>query len=102
MTSLPYRFQVQPDWQRGCNPYLYNSPHTGGMNVTLGDGSVRFLSPNISPTTWGNAINPRDGLAMGLMALPQVVREMFGDRRQHAAISQGDVHAAPVCGELYR
>jgi prepilin-type processing-associated H-X9-DG protein len=59
------KFQVQPDWTQTCDPGLYNSPHSGGMNVLLGDCSVRFLTANISATTWGNAINPKDGQPMG-------------------------------------
>jgi len=41
------------------------SPHTNGMNVALGDGSVRFLGANISAVTWWNAVNPRDGATLG-------------------------------------
>jgi prepilin-type N-terminal cleavage/methylation domain-containing protein/prepilin-type processing-associated H-X9-DG protein len=40
-------------------------PHTGGMNVGLGDGSVRFLSGNISGVTWWNAVTPKDGNVLG-------------------------------------
>jgi hypothetical protein len=35
------------------------------MNVGLGDGSVRFLSGNISGVTWWNAVTPKDGNVLG-------------------------------------
>ncbi len=56
-----FMFQVQPIPFGGCDPSRGNSPHTGGMNCGLGDGSVRFINPNISALTWGYACDPRDG-----------------------------------------
>jgi prepilin-type N-terminal cleavage/methylation domain-containing protein len=44
-----------------CDRRLPSSPHVGGMNVGLGDGSVRFLTNAISPTTFWLAVNPADG-----------------------------------------
>jgi prepilin-type N-terminal cleavage/methylation domain-containing protein/prepilin-type processing-associated H-X9-DG protein len=38
-----------------------NSPHTGGINVGLGDGSVRFVNRAISPVTWWAAMTPAAG-----------------------------------------
>jgi len=35
--------------------------HTGGLNVLLGDGSVRSVSVTMNATTWANACDPRDG-----------------------------------------
>src|SRR5262249_43980944 len=35
-------FQVQPDWIRGCDSSRAQTPHPGGIQVCLGDGSVRF------------------------------------------------------------
>jgi hypothetical protein len=35
------------------------------MNVCLGDGSVRWLSASMSPATWSNACDPRDGSVLG-------------------------------------
>jgi prepilin-type N-terminal cleavage/methylation domain-containing protein/prepilin-type processing-associated H-X9-DG protein len=63
--TTPLKWQQQPRYNVNCNGYLYNSPHTGGMNVGLGDGSVRFLPTSISATTWGYAIDPKDGQTLG-------------------------------------
>jgi prepilin-type N-terminal cleavage/methylation domain-containing protein/prepilin-type processing-associated H-X9-DG protein len=41
-----------------CDNRLASSPHTGGINVALADGSVRFLSRTISATTWAYALTP--------------------------------------------
>jgi prepilin-type N-terminal cleavage/methylation domain-containing protein/prepilin-type processing-associated H-X9-DG protein len=54
-------FQVLPDWITTCDYTVANSPHSGGINVCLGDGSVRFVSSGISPNTWIAACDPRDG-----------------------------------------
>jgi hypothetical protein len=35
------------------------------MNVALGDGSVRVVSPSISQSTWAAALLPRDGRPLG-------------------------------------
>jgi prepilin-type N-terminal cleavage/methylation domain-containing protein len=59
-----YLFQVQPQMFYTCDPSRGQSGHTGGTNVCLGDGSVRFVSQGISPTTWAYACDPRDGNAM--------------------------------------
>jgi len=47
------------------NANTTQSAHPGGMNVLLGDGSVRGLSPSISTTTWYNALMPDDGQTLG-------------------------------------
>jgi prepilin-type N-terminal cleavage/methylation domain-containing protein/prepilin-type processing-associated H-X9-DG protein len=54
-------FQVQPLASRNCDYTRAASPHPGGINVGMGDGSVRFISGNVNPTTWANACDPRDG-----------------------------------------
>jgi prepilin-type N-terminal cleavage/methylation domain-containing protein len=38
-----------------------SSPHTAGINAGMGDGSVRFVSGNINPTTWWIAMTPDAG-----------------------------------------
>lgn len=58
-------FQVQPHYVNNCNPLVPQSPHTGGINVCLGDGSVRFLAMSIDAVTWARAADPRDGAPLG-------------------------------------
>jgi prepilin-type N-terminal cleavage/methylation domain-containing protein len=58
-------FQVQPQWLTTCNPWVASSPHPTGMNVGLGDGSVRYLSGGMSATTWAHACDPQDGNVLG-------------------------------------
>jgi prepilin-type N-terminal cleavage/methylation domain-containing protein len=57
---IPYLNQPGP-----CDRRLASSPHTAGMNVGLGDGSVRFLTNGISNATWWIAVVPNDGLLLG-------------------------------------
>jgi hypothetical protein len=42
-----------------------NSPHTAGIQVGLGDGSVRFVSQGINVDTWWAAITPNEGDILG-------------------------------------
>jgi prepilin-type N-terminal cleavage/methylation domain-containing protein len=37
---------------RGCDSILTQTAHQGGMTVGMGDGSVRTVSPSVSPRTW--------------------------------------------------
>jgi prepilin-type N-terminal cleavage/methylation domain-containing protein/prepilin-type processing-associated H-X9-DG protein len=41
------------------------SPHTGGINVGMGDGSVRVIGPSISGATWFAASTPGKGDNLG-------------------------------------
>jgi type II secretory pathway pseudopilin PulG len=63
--AVPYTavlpFQVAPDWLRGCNCAVAQSPHVNGMTVGICDGSVRFLSDSIDATVWAKICDPRDG-----------------------------------------
>lgn len=47
-----------------CNHFIASSAHTAGMNVALGDGSVRFISQGMSTFTFWLACQPNDGLPM--------------------------------------
>ncbi len=58
-------FQVQPQMFNTCDPSRANSSHTAGMNTGLGDGSVRFVTMQISAATWAEACDPRDGIPLG-------------------------------------
>jgi prepilin-type N-terminal cleavage/methylation domain-containing protein len=58
------RFQVQPA-QEQCNPALPQAIHNGGIQVGLGDGSVRLIQDSITPLTWYYATNPADGMPLG-------------------------------------
>jgi len=58
-------FQVQPRMLNSCDPSRAQSPHGGGMNCLLGDGSVRFITADISLATWASACDPRDGNPLG-------------------------------------
>ncbi|MCI0701376.1 MAG: DUF1559 domain-containing protein [Planctomycetia bacterium] len=44
-----------------CDGGRASSRHTSGINVGLGDGSVRFVSTGVSPATWWAAMTPAAG-----------------------------------------
>jgi hypothetical protein len=44
---------------------MLQSMSAGGIQVGLGDGSVRTVSTSISVTTWANAVSPNDGNVLG-------------------------------------
>jgi prepilin-type processing-associated H-X9-DG protein len=69
-------FQDRPNWRTACGvpaaqgsgvyaSGILQNPHLGGMNVGLGDGSVRTVSRSISVQTWQNLCDPRDGGIVG-------------------------------------
>jgi prepilin-type processing-associated H-X9-DG protein len=41
------------------------SPHTGGINVGMGDGSTRLVSQGISQYSWYAASTPASGEVLG-------------------------------------
>ena len=47
------------DW-RGSTMMSASSYHTGGVQVTMADGAVRFVSDNIDNNTW-TALGTRNG-----------------------------------------
>ncbi len=57
-------FQLQPVTAAGAGNAqnsVATSPHTGGINVGMGDGSVRFVTPAVLPTTWWAAMTISGG-----------------------------------------
>jgi type II secretory pathway pseudopilin PulG len=58
------KFQVHPP-QSDCNPSVPQSIHNGGIQVGIGDGSVRTVSPAITARTWLLATDPADGQPLG-------------------------------------
>ena len=58
-------FQAKPNFMTTCNPAVPQSGHTNGINVGIGDGSVRYLPATINATTWAIVTDPRDGLTPG-------------------------------------
>jgi prepilin-type processing-associated H-X9-DG protein len=54
-------FQVQPRWLTSCDPSRAQTPHSGGIQVCLADGSVRNVQAGIRDTTWAQACDPGDG-----------------------------------------
>ena len=57
-------FQVRPRIEE-CNPRVPQTPYSGGLLVGLGDGSVRLVSPGISPATFWAAVSPNGGEVLG-------------------------------------
>ena len=58
------KFQMNPNFLTGCDSARGQSAHSGGVNVGVGDGSVRFVSGSISAGTWIVVTNPTDGQAV--------------------------------------
>jgi hypothetical protein len=58
-------FQVTPS-MTGCDPRLPNASYSGGLQVALGDGSVRVLAPSISPNVFWGAVTPNKGEVISL------------------------------------
>ena len=60
----PVFFQVTPA-QKECEPGTPQSPHPGGIQAGIGDGSVRFVNARISWQTWRSATTPNGGEVLG-------------------------------------
>jgi prepilin-type N-terminal cleavage/methylation domain-containing protein len=59
-------FQLKPlPYQTNCDPTRAATGHTGGINVCLGDASIRSVSQAISGTTWWYAMTPAGGEVLG-------------------------------------
>jgi prepilin-type N-terminal cleavage/methylation domain-containing protein len=78
-TGVAAIFQVMPPM--GCNVgarwpnngatggcghgNVASSPHIGGINASMGDGSVHFVAQGTSPWTWWYALTPAGGEVLG-------------------------------------
>jgi prepilin-type N-terminal cleavage/methylation domain-containing protein len=62
--SFAVPFQRKPTIAE-CDPLRLQSFTLGGIQVGLGDGSVRTVSSTITTVTWGQAIDPKDGGVLG-------------------------------------
>jgi prepilin-type N-terminal cleavage/methylation domain-containing protein len=63
-TGTAWGPQITPSANGGvgnCRGGISSSPHTGGISVGLGDGSVRFVSQGVSSQTWWYALTPMGG-----------------------------------------
>lgn len=58
------KFQANPTVPQ-CTWQVASSSHSGGMNCGLGDGSVRFISDEITQPLWEAMILPSDGSTGG-------------------------------------
>jgi len=66
LASLFFVNPPTPWWKNpNCNERKASSFHTSGINVSLGDGSVRLLSVGMSPQTWWSACTPAGGEVLG-------------------------------------
>jgi prepilin-type N-terminal cleavage/methylation domain-containing protein/prepilin-type processing-associated H-X9-DG protein len=60
------KFIVQPQWKsNACDPTLASSPHPGGMNCGMADGSVKFVQQGVSGATWWAACTPAGNDRLG-------------------------------------
>jgi prepilin-type N-terminal cleavage/methylation domain-containing protein len=57
-------FQVNPA-PMACSIYVLQGPHTGAMNVGLGDGSARTVTTSVSVATWQTACTPNSTNVLG-------------------------------------
>jgi prepilin-type N-terminal cleavage/methylation domain-containing protein len=55
------KFQDRPIWNQTCDPSRPQSPHTGGIQVCMGDGSVRYVNSRMTDAVWAAAADPQDG-----------------------------------------
>jgi prepilin-type N-terminal cleavage/methylation domain-containing protein/prepilin-type processing-associated H-X9-DG protein len=49
-----------------CDFRVASSPHPGGIQVAMADGSARFVAQSIDPNNWWAALTPSGGETIGL------------------------------------
>jgi prepilin-type N-terminal cleavage/methylation domain-containing protein len=57
-------FQVRPRWE-DCDHRMPQATHPAGLQVAMVDGSVRTISPSITPATFWAAVTPAGGEVLG-------------------------------------
>jgi prepilin-type N-terminal cleavage/methylation domain-containing protein len=57
--------QDGPDPLTTCSTATVQSGHHGAINVCMGDGTVRSISPSINSATWSYICDPQDGKVFG-------------------------------------
>jgi type II secretory pathway pseudopilin PulG len=60
-----WKFQTAPGYDSGCDTRVAQSPHPGGIQVGLGDGSVQVLNESMEDLVWQRFCDPRDGELLG-------------------------------------
>jgi hypothetical protein len=68
VANYPWNFMLPPQIKptvKQCSPLRLQAFNAGGMLAGMGDGSVKSVSPAISPTTFGFAVDPGDGFPLG-------------------------------------
>jgi len=68
--SQPLGAQIPlPTWNatrpENCNPYSVTGMSAGGLQVGMGDGSVRTVNSGVSLASWNFAVLPNDGMVIG-------------------------------------
>jgi prepilin-type processing-associated H-X9-DG protein len=65
--SVPYApcIGTSTSWNPKRITFTARSHHPGGVNLLLGDGSVRFVSNNINLSTWRALSSPNGGEVLG-------------------------------------
>lgn len=54
-------FQTAPNFLLACDSASAQTPHNTGMQVVLGDGTVRTINASIGVAVWQAACDPQDG-----------------------------------------
>jgi prepilin-type N-terminal cleavage/methylation domain-containing protein len=54
--QLP-QWNIRANYMSSCNPQFTQGLHTGGIQVGMGDGSARFVSQYVTPSSWATAVN---------------------------------------------
>jgi prepilin-type processing-associated H-X9-DG protein len=67
LIAPPVTYCTSNTWSNGFSACLCRatSPHTGGINAAMGDGSVHFVAQGISGGTWFYACTPANGDILG-------------------------------------